>query len=334
MLDYIYSLGIRWRNKQFDADTFASYKSSLPVISIGNISTGGTGKSPFVQHLTRHFLQEGKKIAIIGRGYRRSTKGFLLVSDGKTLYENAKTAGDELFMHASALPSAIIIADEKRSRAAQWIEKNTQCDIILLDDGFQHRHIKRDVDIVLIDTQTLTTRLLPFGHLREPLTSLQRASVLCFADSVTQDMKNTLFDNISHLPKEIYTYSTKIRKIRRAWHSNDDFPQVKICEVLTSIAHPERFHQLLHKSGWILTNIYSYPDHYYFTEQDIIRICKSNNTSEKSIYITTKDEGKLSYFKHIFEQYSVECYVVEIETYIENQEQFNSFVNLSISKRL
>lgn len=334
MFDYIYSLGIKLRNKQFDAESFVSYKCSIPVISIGNISTGGTGKSPFVQYLTRQFLYEGKKIAIIGRGYRRSTKGFLLVSDGKTVYENAKTAGDELYMHAMSLPSAIIIADEKRSRAAQWIEKNIECDIIILDDGFQHRYIKRDVDIVLIDEKTLTTRLLPFGHLREPLTSLQRASVLCFADSVTQDMKNTLFDNISHLPKEIYTYSTKIRKIRRAWQSNDESPQNKICEVLTSIAHPERFHQLLQKSGWELTNIYPFPDHYYFTEQDILRICKSNIQSDKSIYMTTKDEGKLSYFKHIFEQYSIECYVVEIETYIENQEQFNSFINSSITKKL
>lgn len=333
MLDFLYSLGIKWRNRQFDTKKFISYKSLLPVISVGNITTGGTGKSPFVQTLARHCINEGKNVAIIGRGYRRSTKGFLHISDGTTIFENAKTAGDELLMHASALPNVTVIADEKRSRAAKWLEKNTNCNLILLDDGFQHRYLARDVDIVLIDERTLTTRLLPFGHLREPLTSLQRASVLCFTDTVSQHMKIKLLKDIPHLPTQIFTYSTNFRAIRPAWSIEETHIQPQHCEVLTSIAHPQRFHTMLQDAGWSIIHSHTFPDHYFFTERDIVKICNSNAQSVKKLLMTTKDEGKLSSFKYLFEQYSIECFVAEIETSIDNEAKFYSYINSIITKK-
>lgn len=334
MIDYLYSSIIRWRNRQFDTGRFSSYKSSLPVISIGNITTGGTGKSPFVQMLARYFRSTGKKVAIIGRGYKRTSKGFLLVSDGQKIYANAQQAGDELFMHAIALPEVTIIADEKRRRAIQWLEARGQDDIILLDDGFQHRYVDRTIDIVLIDNKTLSTRLIPLGHLREPLSSLQRATIICTASTVPTHKIHDLLTLFPKLTPHRFIYSAAMRTIRPAWSEPLIQQQSNyICDVITSIAYPERFHEMLISEGWHIEKKHIYSDHYSFTEHDVKYLCEHTLIKGSTVVMTTKDEAKLIAFSHIFRQYSIQCYVAEITMTLDDETTFYSLISQFITKK-
>jgi len=334
MIDYLYSAIIQWRNRQFDTGKIATYKSSLPVISIGNITTGGTGKSPFVQMLARHFCCEGKKVAIIGRGYKRTSKGFLLISDGQKIYANAQQAGDELYMHSTALPGVTIIADEKRRRAIQWLEARGQDDIIILDDGFQHRYVDRTIDIVLIDNKTLSTRLIPFGHLREPLSSLQRASILCTASTIPTHKIDDLVTLFPKLTPHRFIYSAAMRTIRPAWNEPVIQQQSNnICDVITSIAHPERFHTMLVSEGWHIQKKHIYSDHYSFTEQDVKYLCEHTLIKGSTVLMTTKDEAKLIAFAHIFRQYSIQCFVAEITMTLDDETNFYTLLSQLMTKK-
>jgi tetraacyldisaccharide 4'-kinase len=147
------------------------------TVSVGNLSVGGTGKTPVVSHLAKHFLKEGKKIAILLRGYKRKNKGPLLVSDGKDIFLSVERAGDEAFLYANLLKVPVVVA-ERRCEGLKLL-KDFNIDVLLLDDAFQHLAIERHYDIVLLTPKDLRERLLPFGRLREPLEVLEESGNYC-----------------------------------------------------------------------------------------------------------------------------------------------------------
>ena len=196
----LYGFIIVIRNLFFDIGIFKTRKVNVPVISIGNITAGGTGKTPIVEYLTQYFLEQNHKVAVISRGYKRKTKGTVVVSDGKLLIYNASECGDEPLQIASKFPEAIIIVDENRYRAAKLAEEKFKCDIILMDDGFQHRNLHRDFDVVVIDVTKPPNKegLLPSGFKREPLSSLKRADAIIF--SRWNDSKKFEIDKFDFCP--------------------------------------------------------------------------------------------------------------------------------------
>lgn len=154
------------------------------VISIGNISMGGTGKTPVTIMLAKHFISQGKKICILSRGYKGNI-GYdtNVISDGENILVGPDKAADEPYMMAVNCPEAVVITGKERFRSYEYAEKKFKPDIYLLDDGFQHRRMKRDIDIVLLDHKrpASTGWMFPFGYLREPASALKkRADIVIF----------------------------------------------------------------------------------------------------------------------------------------------------------
>ena len=171
-----------WRNLFYTFGFFVSRKLPTKVISIGNITTGGTGKTPAVIYLANILIKRGKKVAVLSRGYGRKTAGTQLVTDGNTPVLDWRNFGDEPTLISKALSGVPVVVDEKRHRGGMFLVDRFNPDVIIMDDAFQHRAIERDVDIVLINSQDQRSdhKLLPYGFLREPWIHLKRAHAIIF----------------------------------------------------------------------------------------------------------------------------------------------------------
>ena len=169
-----------WRNLFYRYGFFVSRRLPCNVISVGNITVGGTGKTPTVIFLAQYFNRMGKKVAILSRGYGRTTKGTVLVSDGKEIKVHWKESGDEAFLISKKLSRVPVVVDEDRFRGGMFIIQQFNPEIILLDDGFQHRGLERDLDLVLVNSgDTIPDhKLLPYGLLREPWINIKRGSAI------------------------------------------------------------------------------------------------------------------------------------------------------------
>ena len=176
---FLYGIGQALHKGAFARGIIKSYGLSVPVISVGNITCGGTGKTPIVIDITQKLVDNGHKVAIISRGYKRkSTKPLTVVSDGQGNFASCLEAGDEPLMIAQTVRKAVIISSSDRLAAAKYAIDTYKCDLVLLDDGFQHYRLKRDLDLVLVDysDDILNDSLLPAGRLREPASNLKRCA--------------------------------------------------------------------------------------------------------------------------------------------------------------
>ncbi len=182
MISWIYGTIIEARNSLYEKGVFKSFSLGVPVISIGNITVGGTGKTPLVAFVAEILAEKGEKVCIISRGYgRKNPKKRVLVSDGENILADARQSGDEPFELAQRLlGKAIVVADANRVSAGNWAREKFGITAFVLDDAFQHRKVKRDLDIVTIDATNPfgNKKMLPSGILREPLKNLKRADAI------------------------------------------------------------------------------------------------------------------------------------------------------------
>lgn len=187
-----YGAAVRIRNAGFDAGLFRVRSAPVPVISVGNLTAGGTGKTPLVEWIARVLADGGRKPAILSRGYGRLSRGVVVVSSGRGADVTAAIGGDEPVELAGVLPGVAVVVGEKRVEAALVAVEQIGADVLVLDDGFQHRRLGRDLNIVTVNARRdpLAERLLPRGLLREPFTGLRRAHlvVLTRADA-PEDMR-------------------------------------------------------------------------------------------------------------------------------------------------
>jgi tetraacyldisaccharide 4'-kinase len=181
----IYLLIITIRNYLYDVKIFKSTKLPCKIISVGNITVGGTGKTPFVIAIAKLLQQQNKTVAILSRGYGRKTTGTQLVTDEKTNHKNWGKVGDEPTLMAKYLSDIPVVVDENRIRGGKYLINNFHPEIIILDDGFQHRKLYRNIDIVLVNSNMskLNNRLFGFGIFREPWKSLKRAHIIFLTKS-------------------------------------------------------------------------------------------------------------------------------------------------------
>src|SRR5574337_1360647 len=178
---WLYGIIVRFRLWCYRIGWLSTTRLSCPVVSVGNVTVGGTGKTPIVILLTEWLSAKGRRVAILSRGYkRRSRVRQLLVSDGSRILAGPLEAGDEPFLMAQRCPYALVAVGADRVALGQWVLEQHPIDCIVLDDGFQHRALHRDVDLALLDATDAAglDALLPAGRLREPLTELGRASAL------------------------------------------------------------------------------------------------------------------------------------------------------------
>jgi tetraacyldisaccharide 4'-kinase len=324
-LSNIYGYLVNRRNNSFDSNRVNITKLNYPVISVGNISTGGTGKTPFVIMLCEKLLDNGIKAAIAGRGYRRKNKKINIIANGKQILGSLNDAGDEMYMLAQKLNVPIAVHDSK-AKAAEILADSFQPDCIIIDDGFQHRWLHRDIDIVLIDEKTLAKpNLIPHGYLREPLASIKRADIIAIVGEVNN--YDLIEDHIKD--KLVIKVSIKHTKVSELFSnrtvSEDELKNAQKNPVCCSgIANPKKFEASLANSGWQIAHHITFPDHYHYTKQDISKInniCKKYDSD--TIITTEKDAVKLRPLENIFNSYELKCYVFSIEMLIiDNEEMF------------
>jgi tetraacyldisaccharide 4'-kinase len=344
----LYCRGAMVRNECFERGIFAQTHASVPVISIGNCSVGGTGKTPFVQALVRLLGEEFPAVrpAIVLRGYGRTSCGNIIVSNGaQILVSDPARVGDEALFHAESLPTIPVIVDEKRSRGARTAIEQCGATCIILDDGFQHRSLHRNCDIVLLDHATLAhPYCLPHGRLRESLQSLHRADVVCWMNDAKPD--NNLHSIYSHiniaatvleasidaesmniitspeqigvsvLPQPLVIGSTDTlvcaterpnTSIQECTKKSlpNNLLQTPICAV-AGIANPERFYTSLQRLGVNIASTLTFRDHVRYGKRELRQILDEMRLHHATILVTTeKDLVKLRVFCNIFAQHSI-----------------------------
>ena len=274
LLSLIYDLVTRVRNLLYDKGLLSSYKSSLPLISVGNISVGGTGKTPLVIYLSKLLRDRGYKPVVLSRGYKGSILGPHLLSDSDTYSE----VGDEPMLIAKSASVPVVIA-KKRVEGAKHIENEGLGDVIILDDGFQHRALKRDLDIVCIDASSeesvsrfLKDKLMPAGMLRESRNNgLKRASAVVFSLRKTSNDTPAYIDTaLNKLPSNLPWFVSKISEAK-VLKDNQELEPQKIA-AFCGIANPEGFRSTLESMGFKIEDFRAFKDHYSFSTQDLYEL--------------------------------------------------------------
>lgn len=297
----IYGLITGIRNTMFNIKLLPSEKFNTPIICIGNITVGGTGKTPHSEFIIKK-LRDDFKVAYLSRGYKRKQKGFIIASDTS----NAKEIGDEPMQIKQKFPNIIVAVDSNRRRAIHRLEKlNNPPDIIIMDDAFQHRYVKSDISILLTDLNRpfYNDHILPLGRLRETKFAKDRAQAIivtkCNKD-ISPIEKRIIAKHINVRPYQnlFFTYMSygDIRPVFEGVDTIDKKEQSYYSAfILTGIANPEPLYKKLdHVFREIIPLKYS--DHYSFTVSDIKNInkkFKSLNVEKKCIITTEKDAMRL-----------------------------------------
>jgi len=287
MLDLLnpYACAVRTRNWLYDKRLIRPCKLPVPVLSVGNLSVGGSGKSSLVRYMGE--LLKGLHVCILSRGYGRKTKGTILVSERGKLLVDWDEAGDEPYMLAKLLPRASVVVDEDRCRGAFFALEKLRPDIFVLDDGFQHRRIHRDLNILLLKKRDFSDRLLPFGRLREPLSSMEWADIIVLSYTDIEDL------DWRHNTKPTFKMVRENWKVVRSSDGKvlEDFKEVSFI-AFAGLGDNSQFFKSLERLGIKTKERLSLPDHYSY---------KDFKLKEDELYITTlKDVIKLKPSENLF----------------------------------
>ena len=269
LLSSIFGAGVQLRNSLYNVGVLRSRRLTGPVVSVGNLSVGGSGKTPFVLLLGELLLARGVKFDILSRGYGRKTKGVMLVDPAGT----SQDFGDEPLLLARRLGVPVIVGED-RHEAGVFAERNFGAQLHLLDDGFQHRSLARDFDIVLVTPEDARDHLLPGGRLREPPNSLARADAIVLTSGASGDS----------FPLD----GKLVWRARRGILPKDVPPRpVAFC----GIARPKNFLLQLRTAGIEPVAEAFYRDHHAYTERDIQELLKLRQQSEAGGFITTEKDA-------------------------------------------
>jgi len=293
-----YGALVWWRNFFYHVGFFVSRKIAVPVVSVGNLSVGGTGKTPAVIFLAEYFLEQGRRVGIVSRGYGRLSSGTVVVSDGEAILASTEESGDEPMLMARRLPAVPVVVDEDRYRGAQVLVKQFSPDLVLLDDGFQHRGLARDCDLVLMDATAAQRdyRMLPYGTLRERLSALRRSRLIIWTRTEFQTPPERIRRKVHSLGLEqVDSVMTVVPGLQRAgtqeWVQAADLHGRDIV-AFCGIAKPHTFYQSLISMNLEPAWTRYYSDHHWYSESTLSDL--ANLESEGGIFITTeKDAVKL-----------------------------------------
>ncbi len=266
------------------------------IISIGNISLGGTGKTPFAIMTAQHFIDQGKKVCVLSRGYRgRIGYDTAVISDGENILIGPDMAADEPYMIAVNCPKAIVITGKERRESFEYAEREFKPDIYILDDGFQHKRMKRDIDICLLDHKrpVSTGWMFPFGYLREPASAIERADIVIFtrADDTSIPEKTAKYVK----DKPVFFSDVKFAGFYNSQGKLDIDYQGKTAYAFCGIATPYKFFSFLTKLGIKLVRRKIFGDHHRYLDREGYSIMKKASEMEADMVVTTeKDYVKLT----------------------------------------
>ena len=329
----LYAALVNVRNWLFDKKIFKVKKVEAKVISVGNITVGGSGKTPMVIYLTNLLKNENRKVGVLSRGYGRKSSGYLLVADNKNILTTVDQCGDEIYHTAAEckVPAAVC---ESRVRGAKRLIEDTGVNTIVLDDAFQHRWIYRDTNLLiweqkfLNEPEFLNQNLLPAGFMRENFKSIERANAL---------IVNRKFSEKEALPKSLEKYS-KSKRIFNAYYYALAFIDIKrnieykIEEfegqkslVVSGIANPYSFITALKQTKVDTQNQMIFSDHKNYTLKEIQKIRKEfYSTNSHSVVTTQKDAVKLTKFSKELDD--IDIFYLKIQLAVDEESEFKKYI--------
>ncbi len=300
LLSWIYGRVSWLRVCFYERGVFSTKRLGCYVVSVGNITSGGTGKTPMTIYLAEQWRKRGKTVGIVSRGYRRKNKdAVVLVSDGSQTLETPRSVGDEPYLMAERLRGVPIVVANDRYEGCHLLTSKFQIDLILLDDGFQHLQLHRDQNLLLIDASNPfgNGTLLPRGTLREPLSAIGRAD--CVILTRTEEGKETdnLLDSIAAMGRPIlrsrFQATALIDMTTGARHPISDLSDQAVF-VFCGIGNPDAFLKQLTALGASVKDVLIFRDHHFYEDADIAVIKnRSASLGVKKIVTTEKDAVKL-----------------------------------------
>jgi len=323
------------RNLFYDREVLKSYDLGARTISVGNLTTGGTGKTPLVALIAKILIERGETVCILTRGYgRKNPKKRVLVSDGTNILADAENGGDEPVELAHKLDGqAIIVADPDRVAAARWARDNFNITTFILDDGFQHRRARRDLDIVCIDATNPCGNglILPAGTLRESFKSLRRADALVITRTEQVDQTAELEEKLTTRNPNALIFKARTKLVGLVpidEFTNDSIGQTEWPERLvafTGLGNPDNFFKSLDLAKVDAVARESFRDHHRFTPKDIAQVeSKAKEAGAAALVTTAKDAVKLKGLRFTFP-----CYVALAETIIDDSDAFKTLITAS-----
>lgn len=314
VLSKVFEAAVKLRRFLYNVRILRDSTLGIQVIAVGNLTVGGTGKTPVVEKFARSLQDEGRKVAILSRGYRskppplrkRLLDRLLLrsdatpprvVSDGKSLLLDSETAGDEPYMLASNLKDVVVLVDKDRVKSGRYAIEQFGCDTLLLDDGFQYWKLQgRRRDIVLVDCQQPfgNEYMLPRGTLREPPSHIARAQTIFLtkSDGRTKELRKRI---AHHNPTagiiECVHHPLYFEDVFTGEQYGLDFLRGRKIASLSGIAQPESFEESLVKQGGELVYAKQFADHHRFTQQEILNVINRSKKRQAEMIITTQKDA-------------------------------------------
>ena len=336
-LSWLYGIGVAFRNQLFEAGILKSQTYATPVISVGNITVGGTGKTPHVEYLIR-LLKDKTNLAVLSRGYKRKSHGFVLGDAHATIYD----LGDEPFQMMQKFPGITVAVDKKRTRGISNLihgAAGKEIDVILLDDAFQHRYVKPGINILLVDYHRLIIydELLPSGRLREPASSKNRADIVIVTKCPT-DMKpmefRVLTKAMALYPYQQLYFSTHTYEQLEPLFGEGELEKLEDLAdqhvlLLTGIGLPEQMRLDLEPYAKEIKPL-AFADHHQFKEKDIQLINEtfSSLPSPRCIITTEKDAVRLKTIEGLSDEVKQHLYVlpIRIKILLDQELSFNKYI--------
>lgn len=324
MLGWLYAQIANTRNALFDRGLLKSHDLGAPAISVGNITFGGTGKTPLVAYIAELLADNGEKVCILTRGYgRKEPNSRVLVSDWNKVLENVENSGDEpLELAQKLLGKAIVLADPDRVSAARWVKENYGITAFVLDDAFQHRRARRGLDIVCIDATDPFGQKKHRGVLREPVSGLKRAGTIVITRADLANDFERLRSELYRLNPEspIFAVSNRMSAIRKIDNSDEitlDEIRGKRNFAFCGIGNPEGFFTQLKNEGFDLAGTREFHDHHPYSQGDIDEIENAaKDAGADALLMTVKDAVKLTSLC-----VTLPCYRIESELVIDKKEE-------------
>ncbi len=297
-LGSIYGAAMAYRRQRYEAGKAHVMKNSVPVISIGNLVLGGTGKTPTVAWILEKLLSKGRKPAVVSRGYGGRPKDVMVVSDGKGSLMSGPPAADEAAMLARRYPDLPILTGADRSLVAEKAAEEFGADVVVLDDGFQHLSLCRDIDVVLLrgDYPFGNGRVIPAGILREPVSALKRADAVLVTGECADRTRKEIQSLVADIP--IFTGRLEPDSLLDSRGEKigmpDELKGAKVVAV-SGLGNPHGFEKMLESLNVELLVHHEYPDHTHYALADGVRLISSlKKTGADFILTTEKDAVKLS----------------------------------------
>lgn len=298
-----YAVVARLRGWLYQRGWFRQRKLPVPVISVGNLTVGGVGKTPVVIRLAEWLSAEGKRIAILSRGYRRTSgERIVLVSDGAGTLAGPQEAGDEPHLIARRCPQAIVAVGPDRYEVGRWVLQRFPIDCILLDDGFQHLGLYRDMNLLLVDATDSTglEAVVPAGRLREPVGAAARAGMILVTRAEDQRQVEKVLHRLPAIPQtadpvRVVFRAEGVVSVTTSVLHPCQWCQGKTAVLCSGVANADSFRSTAQSAGFTVVEDLVYQDHHHYTVDDVNRVRAAAAARRADVVVTTeKDAGKLA----------------------------------------